>query len=85
MAAVPWFHAFRAEFVAGALTAGGVAAALRTANVWWYRVPITFRGRIDHSERPVAYHLVSLSGFIFSSLLTFAGLSKLFTGWTPWP
>lgn len=82
LAALPWLHSIRAGLVASALVTGGSAGALRIVATWWYRIPITYKGPIHHSERPVAYHLVSLSGLLFCALLTFAGLYKFSTGWT---
>jgi hypothetical protein len=83
MAFVPWLSPLRKYLVVGMATCLGIAGSVAIGAHWVARQPITYRGPIYHSDRPVAYHLVSLVGFLFSLALAVVGLHAFFRSIVP--
>jgi hypothetical protein len=78
LALVPWLESARPLLVVGMATNLGLAGTLAIFVNWIARNPITYLGPIHHTERPTAYHLVSLAAFGFSVFLVIAGVHTLF-------
>ena len=77
LAFLPWFNSVEKYLVVGLATCIGIGGTVAIGANWLALKPITYKGPVYHSERPLAYHLVSAVGFLLSLFLAFAGLSAL--------
>jgi hypothetical protein len=55
----------------------GLASCGAIAGAWWRRAPYGPYGGVNHSERPVSYHICSFAMFLFCFMLLFAGVAAL--------